>query len=127
MEPAIAGSHVYRLEDIITLVQEGIETEVEVALRKERFSQKVHREETEEMRDELDLFLFVADYTVKYDDHTDSVSKVYMYTSAEQHSLDAIRTERHIANERLKADYKRLKEANITIDEIYFQGSAFSG
>jgi len=42
-----------------------------------------------------------------------------MYESTEE-SLNDARINKSIANERLKMDYKRMKDANITFEEKYF-------
>ncbi|MGQ9571516.1 MAG: hypothetical protein ACUVUQ_11910 [Thermodesulfovibrionales bacterium] len=71
------------------------------------------------MRPELDMYLLIADYTFTIENDVKRISKVYMYGSAEE-SLTAVKIDTNIANERLKMDYSRLKEANISFEEKYF-------
>jgi hypothetical protein len=52
-------------------------------------------------------------------DSTHKVSKPYMYGVSEVSANMALR-ELQIANKRLKMDFNRLREANITFEEKYF-------
>jgi len=81
--------------------------------------QKVHPEETEEMRDEVDMYLLIGDFTFMIDDRPRTISKVYVLGSMGEPS-DATKINRSIANERLKMDYRRLKEVNMTFEERFF-------
>lgn len=108
-----------RLEDFISLAKKGEKVSAEVTLRKQFVTQKVHPEETEEMKQEVDMYLLIADYTFKFGNDVKQVSKVYMYGSAEE-PLTAVKIDINIANERLKMDYARLKDANISFEERYF-------
>jgi SOS response regulatory protein OraA/RecX len=108
-----------RLEDFILLAKKGKDVHVEIELRKQLGKQKVHPEETEEMKDEIDTYLLIGDYTFSVEGETRSVSKVYMFGTLEE-SLDASKIDENITNGRLKMDYQRLKDANIPIEEKYF-------
>jgi hypothetical protein len=108
-----------RIEDFIALAKEGKKVDVTVLLRKQVVSQKVHPGESEDMKGEIDMYLLLGDYTFIVGNEEKLVSKVYMYGSAEESFNDA-KISKSIANERLKMDYKRLMEANITIEEKYF-------
>jgi hypothetical protein len=109
-----------RLEEYIDLAREGKKVSVEVGLRKDTVTQKVHPEETETMSREMSMYLLIGDFIFKVDGEERKVSKVYMYGSAEE-SLDAARIDRHIANQRLKMDYQRLKDVKIEVEEKYFE------
>jgi hypothetical protein len=108
-----------RLEDFIAVSRDGMRVDLEITLRKEMVSQKVHPEETETMKSEMDMCLLIGDYNFRVEDVVIKVSKVYMYGSTEG-SREAALVDRNIANARLKMDYKRLKEANIEFEEKYF-------
>jgi hypothetical protein len=109
-----------RLEDVVHLARAGKDVKVEVTLRKEIVAQKVHPEETETMKGEMNMCLLIGDYTCRVGDAEMNVSKVYMYYSAEERK-EASRVDRNIANERLKMDYKRLKDAKIEFEEKFFE------
>ena len=108
-----------RIEDFIALSREGKEVRLKVNLKKQLMTQKVHPEETEEMRSEIDMYLLIGDFVFTIDDQSHTVSKVYVLGSAGEPS-DALKVNKSIANERLKMDYKRLKEAGITFEEEFF-------
>lgn len=126
-----------RIEDFIALAGEGKEIHAEVELKKQVVAQKVHPDETEDMKREIDMYLLIATYTFRVEKEVkkfskvymyeevskgymrEEVSKVYMYGSLEE-SPDAAKVNKSIANARLKADYQRLREANITFEEKYF-------
>jgi hypothetical protein len=108
-----------RLEDLIALAREGEKVLAEVTLRKQLVTQKVHPEETEEMRPDVNMYLLIGDYTFKVGKDVKQVSKVYLYGSAEE-SMTAAKVDTNIANERLKMDYRRLRAANISFEEKYF-------
>jgi hypothetical protein len=126
-----------RIEDFIAFAKEGKDVHATIALRKQLVTQKVHPDETEDMKREIDMYLLIGAYTfrVKKDVRKfskvymyekvskgymrEEVSKVYMYGSSGE-SPDAAKVNISIANERLKADYQRLREANITFEEKYF-------
>jgi hypothetical protein len=108
-----------RLEDYVVLAQQGRRVRVDVKLRKQTVHQRVHPEETADMRDEISVYLLVADFTLTTDDESGVVTKVYAF-GAEEEPPESAGVNRSIASERLKVDYKRLKAANITVDEKYF-------
>ena len=109
----------HRLEDYVALAQQGKRVRVEVKLRKQAVQQKVHPEETADMRQEIGMYLLMADFTFTANGESRVVSKVYAF-GAEEESLESARVNRSIATERLKKDYKRLKDAHIAADEKYF-------
>jgi hypothetical protein len=108
-----------RIEDFITLAKEGKEVNLEIKLKKQLVTQKVHPEDTEDMKDEVDIYLLTADYFFKVGKDLKLVSKVYMFGTSEE-SPNALKVSKSIANERLKMDYRRLKDAKITFEEKYF-------
>ena len=108
-----------RLEDFIVLSTEGKDVHLEIALRKQLVKQKVHPEETLEMKGEIDTYLLTGEYIFRVGGEVKNVTKVYMFGSLES-SQDVTNVDRNIANERLKMDYKRLRDAHITFEEKYF-------
>lgn len=108
-----------RIEDFIALATEGKKVDVTISLRRQIVSQKVHPEETEEMKGELDMYLLIGDYSFTVGGETKKVSKIYVYGSSEE-SLNDAKINKSIANERLRMDYKRLQDAKITLEEKYF-------
>ena len=108
-----------RLEDYVVLARQGKRVRVDVKLRKEAVSQKVHPEETTDKRDEIGMYLLMADFTLTAEGESCVVTKVYAFGAEGEHP-DSARVSRSIATERLKMDYKRLKDANIAVDEKYF-------
>jgi hypothetical protein len=110
---------VTRLEDCIALAMAGKIVHADIELGKQLVREKVHPEETEEMKAEIDMYLLVGDYTFNIEGEACNVSKVYMFGSLEE-SLDAAKVDKSVANERLKMDYLRLRDANVTIEEKYF-------
>ena len=108
-----------RIEDFIALANEGKQVKASIELKKQFVSQKVHPGETEEMKDEIDMYLLMGDYSFTAEGKTKKVSKIYVYGSSEE-SLNDAKINKSIANERLKMDYKRLQDAKITLEEKYF-------
>jgi hypothetical protein len=108
-----------RLEDYVVLARQGKRVRVDVKLRKEAVSQKVHPEQTTDMRDEIGMYLLMADFTLTAEGESCVVTKVYAFGAEGEHP-DSARVSRSIATARLKMDYKRLKDANIAVDEKYF-------
>ncbi len=108
-----------RIEDFIALAKEGERVNVSVELRKQNVSQKVHPEETEEMKTEISMYLLFGDYTFTVGENVKKISKSYMVGSTEE-SLSDARVDKNIANERLKMDYKRLMDAKIVLEEKFF-------
>jgi len=108
-----------RIEDFIALAKEGKIVNLTVELGKKLVSQNVPPGVTEDMKDEVGMYLLTADYFFKVEKDIKLVSKVYILGSSEE-SPDALKVNASIANVRLKMDYRRLKDAKITFEEKYF-------
>lgn len=119
MVPIFEQDELVMLEDFIGLAKEGKEVQVKVELRKQNITQKVHPAETEERKGEVDAYLLIGDYTCTVAGEVYQVPKVYIFGSDEE-SINTAKMHKNIANERLKRDYKRLKEAKIKVEENYF-------
>jgi hypothetical protein len=112
-------SELQRIEDFIALANEGKDVNAIINLRQEFISRRMHPGDTEKLKGAIDIYLLFGDYTFKIGDWGKVVSKVYMYGSTGE-SLDNTKINMSIANERLKLDYQRLKDANIHFEEKYF-------
>jgi hypothetical protein len=114
-----------RIEDFIALAKEGKDVKVAIDLKKQLVTQKVPPGDTEDVKREIDMYLFMAIYTFSAiytfgaEKQVNQISKVYMLAFSEE-SPDDLKINTAIANARLKMDYQRLKDANITFEEKYF-------
>ncbi len=108
-----------RIEDFIALAKEGKDVTLDIDLRRQLVSQKVHPGDTEEMKGEIDMYLLIADYHFTVGNWKKTVSKIYVSGTVEE-SLNDAKINKSIANERLKMDYKRLSDARISFEEKYF-------
>jgi len=108
-----------RIEDFIALAKEGKDVNTTVDLRQQFVVQKVHPGDTEELKEEIDMYLLIGDYTFKIGNWKKLVSKVYMYGFTGE-PLNHTKINKSIANERLKMDYQRMKDVNIQFEEKYF-------
>lgn len=119
MERTVDQIQTVRLEDFITSAEDGKNVHVGIDLRKEKVVQKVHPEETEEMNDEIHMYLLVGEYTFQVEGTSRNVPKVYVIGSTGE-SLVAASGNKNIANQRLRMDYQRLRDAGMTFEEKYF-------
>jgi hypothetical protein len=108
-----------RLEDFIDLARKGIDITLEITLRKHIITEKIHPDQTEEMKGEIERYLLLGNFTFKSEGAEQIVSKVYMLGSMEE-SRENTNVNKNIANERLKMDYKRLHDSGIAIEEKFF-------
>ena len=108
-----------RIEDFVALAEAGQKVKVMVQLREQAVTQKVHPEETEEMKQEMEMYILFGDFTFKVGDEKAILSKSYVYGSHKE-SLNETKINKNIANERLKMDYKRMREAKIEFEEELF-------
>jgi len=108
-----------RIEDFIALVKKGAKVDLKIELKKRLVTEKVSPDVTADRKDEMDMYLLIADYIFKVEKDMKIVPKVYMVGSSEE-PLDIIKVNSNIANARLTMDYQRLKDANIKFEEKYF-------
>ncbi len=108
-----------RLEDFIHRARKGTPVKLEITLKKHIITEKVHPEQTQDMKSEIDRYLLLGDFAFRAEAEKQTVTKVYMLGSMEE-SREYTNVNRNIANERLKMDYKRLRESGITFEEKYF-------
>ncbi len=108
-----------RLEDFIASAKKGLKISATVDLQKQYVSQRIHPENNEELKSEVNMYLLLGNFTFKIGNKEIIVSKVYMFGSAEESASDA-RINTNIANARLREDYKRLAAANMPVEEKLF-------
>ena len=119
MDRILRQSNFGRLEDFIEIAKTGTIVNASVDLQKRSVVQKIHPNDSEEMKGESEMYLLSAIFTFKYGNEERKVSKVYLLGSAGEEVEDS-RVHRNITNARLREDYKRLKKANISIEEKFF-------
>jgi hypothetical protein len=119
-EVSMAGiSLLSRIEDFIDIARCGRKVLSSIELLRVPVTEKVHPGGTEDMKSEIPMYLLLANYDFTVGKDSKIVSKVYIYGSAEE-SLNDAKINKHIANERLKMDYKRMQKVKIQLEEKYF-------
>jgi len=108
-----------RLEDFISIAKKGEKVDLTVELDKRIFTRKFGSYTMEDSEDEIDMYIFSADYLFVVAGEAVEVTKYYV-SGIEGESLIATKNNIHVANERLKMDYKRLREAKIIFLEKYW-------
>ena len=108
-----------RLEDFISLAGKGEEIDLTVTLNKQLFTRKFDSYTMGEPEDEIDMYMLAADYVFIVEGKRHEVIKFYAF-GMEGESPSAARREINIANERLKMDYKRLKDAKVVFSEKFW-------
>ncbi len=107
-----------RLEEILEKAKVAEKKSCSVRIFKQPVKYLVHPEA--EITEEMEAFLFTADFDFDIDGKRYVVRKVYATEFATE-SFEAKLACRNLANARLKEDYKRLKEAGIEMEEKYFE------
>jgi hypothetical protein len=108
-----------RLENIISLAKEGKHIQTSIDLKKKFVTPTVNSEETDDTKSNNNMYLLIGEYNFTVAGEAHKVSKVYAFGTF-QHSGDSLEQNMHFANERLKIDYRRLKEVKIEFEEKYF-------
>jgi hypothetical protein len=108
-----------RLEDFISIAKKGEKVDLTVELAKRIFTRKFGSYTMEDSEDEIDMYIFSADYLFVVAGEAVEVTKYYV-SGIEGESLIATKKNIHVANERLKMDYTRLREAKIIFLEKYW-------
>ena len=108
-----------RLEDFILLARRGGGIDLTVELEKRLFTRKFGPYMGGEPEDEIDMYILAAEYDFVVEGKTYEVTKFYAF-GTEGELPNTARREIAVANERLKMDYKRLKEANIVFSEKFW-------
>jgi hypothetical protein len=116
----MAGILAYnRLEDFILLAKNGEEINLSVSLSRQLFTRKFYSNATGEAEDEIDTYILSADYLFALEGVQTEVKKLYAF-GIEGESSDSTLKNVHVANDRLRMDYKRLKEAGIVFAEKFW-------
>ena len=110
-----------RLDDFIKLALSGHTVQLDVKVYEKTVKQVSRSESTDDINIETDMCLLMVDFRPARgpERSPDMVTKVYGICPINEIEIDA-KTTRHIANERLKVDYARLKEAKVKFEEKYF-------
>ena len=108
-----------RLENIIELAESGKQVRILVDLYKKDVKQLGHPEETDDINEEIDMCLLIADFIPVGFEGAPRITKVYAVCLIDEIEMD-VKITRSIANERLKMDYKRLQDAKIEFEEKFF-------
>jgi hypothetical protein len=113
-------SYKERLEDLIGLAISRNKGQFKVNLRKEIVKERILPEESDNLKVERDWYLLMADFSiVGLGDKRRIVTKVYAFGDADETDMEE-QVIRIIANERLKMDYQRLRDAGIEYEEKFF-------
>jgi hypothetical protein len=108
-----------RLEDFIALARKGEKVDLTVTLNKQIFSRKFPPYTSGESEDEIDMYILSADYFFVVEEKVNEITKFYV-SGIEGESAGQTKHTIHIANERLKMDYNRLKEGKIVFMEKFW-------
>ena len=108
-----------RLEDFISIARKGEKVDLTVVLNKRIFTPKFVLYTMGDPEDGIDMYIFSADYLFVVAGEAMEVTKYYG-SGIEGKSLIATKNNIYVANERLKMDYKRLREAKIIFLEKYW-------
>jgi len=109
-----------RLEDFIVIAESGITVQIEVKLRRLIAGPEGPPEEADFMADDTEVYLLIGDYTVEgIGEEKQIISKVYILGATAESPVASSRN-KDIANQRLKMDYGRLKDAGIKFKEKFF-------
>jgi|GEM_PF-374182 len=108
-----------RLEDFISIARKGEKVDLTVVLNKRIFTRKFDPYTTGDPEDEIDMYILSADYLFVVAGEAMEVTKYYV-SGIEGESFIATKNNMYVANERLKMDYKRLREAKIIFLEKYW-------
>jgi len=108
-----------RLEDFIAIARKGEKVDLTVVLNKRIFTRKFDSYTTGDPEDEIDMYILSADYLFVVAGEAMEVTKYYV-SGIEGESFIATKNNIYVANERLKMDYKRLREAKIIFLEKYW-------
>ncbi len=110
-----------RLEDYISFAKSGKTVRLKTRLYKNWFKQVSQSNATDDIDTEVDKSMLMADFTPDeiQQGMPEKVTKAYMICPVNENEIDE-KTTHHIANERLRMDYARLREAGIRFEEKFF-------
>ncbi len=108
-----------RLEDFISISRKGEKVDLTVTLNKQILTRKFDPYTMGDPEDEIDMYILSADYLFVVGGEVKEVTKYYV-SGIEGESPSMTKLNIYIANERLKMDYRRLREAKIIFEEKYW-------
>jgi len=115
-----------RLEDFIARARGGEKIGLTVRLQKQSFAQPVPPLHATGMKSERELYLLVGEFLFRAAADMVPVSKVYAYGFPGEPDHNA-QVNAGIANERLKVDYERIREAGIEFEPKFYETKADLG
>lgn len=108
-----------RIEDFISLSRKGEMVDLTVTLNKQFVTRKFDPYTMGDPEDEIGMYILSADYLFALGGEVKEVTKYYV-SGIEGESLSDAKRNIYVANERLKIDYKRLREAEIVFLEKFW-------
>jgi hypothetical protein len=120
MAGAFDNREFLRLEDIIALAWQGKEVRLSIELKKPIIIPKFLPGEIEGMKEGIDMYLLVANYSFHAEKEVGKVSKIYG-SGIVTETQDVAKQNSILANRRLDIDYKRLEISHIKFDKKYWE------
>lgn len=110
-----------RLDDFLKLAGSGQTVELEIKLHRDIVKHVSQSDSTDDINIETDMALLMVDFKMGHgiSGGPEMVSKVYAIGPVNENEIDA-KTTSHVANQRLRIDYDRLKEAEVKFEAVYF-------
>ena len=108
------------LEDFISLARQGKEVLLSIQLIKPILTPKLLPGEIEGMKEDMDMYLLVSNYSFNVGGEIGKVSKIYG-SGIVAEPQDVAKQNSFIANRRLDIDYKRLEGSHIKFDKKYWE------
>jgi len=112
-----------RLEDFISRAEKGETVDLTVVLKKQFATRKFDPYTMGDPEDEIVMYMLSADYVFTVGEEVREVTKYYA-SGIEGESRDDAERKIYVANERLKMDYKRLKQAKIIFSEKFWHSQS---
>jgi len=112
-------SIISRLQDFISLAREGEKVDLTVTLNRQIFTRKFYPSKTGTSEDEIEMYILAADYAFFVAGKTYEITKFYA-SGIEGETPAETQQNIHIANQRLKMDFNRLREGDIVFAEVFW-------
>lgn len=118
---ALTSNYLGRLDDFIHLAQSGVNIQLLTRVYRKFFKETKRSSTTDDIDIEMDRCMLMADFTPTRVSRgiPSKVSKVYMICPVNETDVD-LKTSYHVANERLRMDFSRLREAGVECEEKFF-------
>ncbi|MHC1743904.1 MAG: hypothetical protein AB9873_12840 [Syntrophobacteraceae bacterium] len=123
-ENDILSDHPANLKDMVQLAKQGMRISAKVDVSISEPCSRVDRLSTGDSDCITATYMLCSNYSVKCDRKEVNFSKTdllgyFFGTETETHEADRLIC--RVANERLRGDYRTLKEAEIQLEEAYFE------